>query len=709
MPTKDIKIDYLAVGDGQIATLTVSFSSVTNQTHLVVFSNTFNNATDAGKKIVVQDWTAVNGSNPAGAVLSTIVSVGAFAGGQQTLVLDTLAQQTVTSTSKLVEWGTDDTTAFLNFASANAGLSGVVLTIPAGRYCFARPGGGSRPVGENVKSLTINGSGSPVLSDFLGVGNGFFLGSVSNVLFNDNQAEALIQTVQAGVTVLPMVTVADATKYSANTWAWMTGFDEQGADGSPPNLYWHEFVFITSVDTVAGTVTIQTPLKNAYKSTWPKWVHGSVGSGAPTYDGGKFSQGGPATLYLLNQNWDAVHVYNNVGFRATPTVVNSVARDITFNNCPFESFGPNVSMQQNCTINNSTVPAQWELDKGVENFTLTNSTIRGFFGPQNSSPVNVVLDNVTIQSQMAGTTKNWTARNCTFPAGGAIGGPTATSVGESVNISNTSFAGQLVVGGVAEDDLTGVGGYSMANGIIMRSKVLGGTGSPPQWAVPGHYFVFGSRYKFESPPVLVRDIWDDGTTLYISTTLSGGFPSPVFPATTIKASTYPPSNFTFTNCTGCDDAVSLSAVGTGSPQFSKWKLNYPGNIGPSDPSHLVKIYGELVSVKVTVNAGYSAGTFSLDGPFVITKPGNVQVRWDPVFDLSVPGVRQINSDGTVSGTAGTDANLIPPNSGSIWFVDNQITPSMSGAAGAGSVTLEITADQGFKNFGVAPLQLRLHA
>jgi hypothetical protein len=348
MTTKDIKADYGAAGDGQRLSLTVSFSNGSH--NLTVFSNTFNGG-DVGKLIAVRDWIAVDGANPAGALLCTISSVGSFSAGSQTIVLDQAAQRSATSTSKFVEWGTDDIPKFTNFRNDFAGQTGVVLNIPAGRYCSGAHGG-TRGLGEAIKGLTINGNNC-ILGDMLGAATGYQYGSTSSVFYNDNTSEVLIQTVAAGATTLHCVTVADALKLTVGTYAWMSGYDTQGF-GFPPNPAFSEFVFITAVDTVAGTFTISSPLKFAYKSTWPKWVFGAAGSGPPGYTGGDISLGGPATLYIIRPEWDAVHVYNNVGLEATPTLANANGRDMTFNNCYAEGFAMNVSGQQNCRVDGLT-------------------------------------------------------------------------------------------------------------------------------------------------------------------------------------------------------------------------------------------------------------------------------------------------------------------------------------------------------------------
>lgn len=698
----DFVTTYGAIADGQLQTLTVSFTS--GLLSVDVFSNTFNSG-HVNKYIAVQDWIPTTGSNPMGAAPLKISAVGSFTAGKQTLTLaviagvgaSTAAANTVSSASKLVEWGSDNGPAIIAFNAANVGATGVVMTITAGRYCIAAGTGGSPFVGSSIgfglgiKGMTVNGTGSPTLSDFLGVGGGVVLNFSGQPLYNDNRAESRVQSVDAGATVLHMVTASDAAKYTASTWAWMTGFDVQGPPSTPPNFNFSQFVFITAVDTAGGTVTIQSPLTDSYKSYWPNWYPGVSDAPNPIpgsgTNAGHNSLGGPATLYMMNQLWDADHTWNGVNFRATPTVMNGSARRLTINNSIFEVFGPNTSMQQSFTASNITVSQNWELDKGTETISVSNSTIHGFI-VQNPSPFNVVLDTVTF-SGTTGTTKNWTMTNCSVPTG-MVFGPSATGLAHSLSVTNCTFAGQTGIQGVKESDLVGAG-YTLSNGVISRLRSAG-TGAPPQWAAPGEYFFLGSRYNYESRAIRVIDITDDGTSIHITTDLGGSAWPVLNTGTSPSAITSPPRITTFTGNTGCDDALSWSAV-TGS-LYTRWKKTYTGNLTYDPTLHTIKMSGRFVSAKITVTSGYTAGTLHLDGPLVLVKPTGATTAWNPVIDLTAVGTRLINNDGTVT-SFGTDSALAMPNGGNVGLLENQITPSTTGAVGSGTFTIEINADMAY--------------
>jgi hypothetical protein len=710
----NIKTDYGAVGDGQIATVNATFTSGSN--NLTVFFNIFV-ASDIGKYIAVQNWIVPTGANPAGVNGSaaatspnTIASISVpWNGTSMTIVLGgSAAVQSQVATSSKIEWGSDDTPAFAAFNAAQVGQSNITLVLPAGRYIMVTGGGGgSLAIGAGMAPdslLTVNGSGSPVLSDMLGGGAGPVLGFNGAPLYNDNTAESLVQTVSAGSTSITCITHSDAGKYTANTWAWLTGYDTQGF-GSPPNPQWAEFVFVTGVDASTGVVSFNAPLKNSYKSTWPAWVLGSPGTGAPNYTGGAFSLGGPATLYLLKSDaWNLNQIWNGVSFAATPTLMNCGIKNITINNANFETFSANCSFNLNFTVTGSTVPTLWELDKVTDTCVIQNCTLHGLFGPQSPSPYNVTIDTCNITNIWQGSSNHWIVTNCTMPVDPGMGSTAYGAITSFTGTTNT-YQSQTFQNLVQETSVTTTGAWSCSGGLMSRTKSAG-SGEPPQWCVPGSYFALSQRYSFINPVWKCLDVYESAGTLFIQTDQTGGFPSGVNGDSDIFAITAP-ALVNFSGCIGSDDALSLSNIGLHRYQ-TKWDLTYTGDIGSSDvnPAHLIKVSGTPIFVRITVISAYTGGLLKLD-PFVIAKPSNFEVSWLPVIDLTTTGVRTITPSG-VTGSTGSDSALAFPNSGSVWLVSNQITPFMTGVSGSGSVRIEIQTDMGFPT-GVVPLRFRLHS
>lgn len=684
MVTKNIKTDYGALGDGQIDTRTITIANGSKNLSATV--NTWASE-DVGKYIAFTNALNVG-------FRSTIAT---FTDAQHVVMADNFTGTSLSGVSKSVEWGTADDVAFANFNAAFVGQSGVILQVPAGRYpCLGiAPGVGSfLGPGFGIPDFTmvsIDGNGSGVLTDFQGTGS-FWLGGTRLAQAQNNTGSARVVTVMPGATSLTLVSAADNTKFSNNTWALMTGVDLQ-AFGGPSNQYYWEPVFITNIS--GATITIQSPLMYTYKTAWPLWAPG---------DASNLDEGGPATLYSLNTipGYNCVQEYIDMGFEQQGQT-NSLGKQITFTRGYEKGAGIYATLCPQWTATNHTfsTSTRIEWDKLNGDVVVTGGSLHGnaFQSPSG----NYVYSGVDC-GDFNGTPKNLVLLNCTVTD--ATFGPGSYGRSESIYAQNSTFTGLAVagnIGGVTEGDVTGVGAYSMSNGVIRRVKSAG-TGSPPQWANPGAYCFYGSRYTSEAIFRII-DIYEDGTSIYIQTDQAGGFPSLVPPATTLSISTHPCPNFTFVNCTGCETAIGWSGIPVKQPVGSGWKRTYSGNIGTTLP--VIPMIGKVVSVKFTVGTAYAAGSFNLDAPFLIQMSDRTAVQWSPVIDLTVSGVRTVTRAG-VAGGSGSDSGLALPGAADVWMVPNQITPKMSGASGGGDITLEITTFQ-FSTTAVAKNCFRFHS
>jgi hypothetical protein len=688
MPTKNIKTDYGAAGNAQLAQPNITFSlSTPNQ--ITVFSNLFTGA-DVGKRIAIEGIVPVdnNSGNTMGCLLGDITAVGTFSGGSQTVTFSGLSPSAagsvaVTNAAKYIEWGTDDTAAFNNFKNAFVGQSGVILTVPPGRYGFFGTAGNNMPF-RGLPDLVVNGdsSSNPVLAQGLTIGGGYHLGITLTCVNTDGSHEARTETVSAGAVTIVLKDYTLHSLFTPPCWGWMQGFDVQGF-GFPPSPMFSEFVRIIAkhVGTSPAdpsTLTIQTPLVNSYKSTWPLWY-----SGTP----------GPATIYVVAPEWDGVHVYNNIIISAFYTLVNCNGRSITFNGGSAESYGPNCSMNRDFTCDGFTLSALWELDKGTTNCTIKNATWRGIHC-QSQWATNLTLDGMHLTNFLNGTGNNCVIKNSTIDVEPIIG---VTSYGapSSISISNSYIPVQMTIlsGGNSEtlSDYTYIG-----SGVIRKLKDAG-DGGPPLWAIPGIYCWMKSRHFADSGKFLVTDVYTDATYTYVQTDLTG-IPGPILPTGgPITAVVAFPPNASFSNVTGSHQMVSLSA--NPSKRFGEyWLVTYTA----SEPSVGIPVWGKVVSIKVTVNAGYSAGTFKFDPFFIYVMNGDTRTdtQWAASFDLRVPGVRTITPSG-VAGSVGSDSiGTLPPNP---WFHPDQATVNFAGNVGSGSVTVEIITDQGWGAPVVAPI------
>lgn len=691
MTTKNIKIDYGAAGDGQVTTATLTISS--GSKNLSSSTNLWSSG-DVGKRIAIAGAGVTNDpANPLSTLLSTIST---FTDAQHVVIADN-AVTSLSGVSKLVEWGTNDSAAFTNFKNDFQGQTGVQLDIPAGRYCFAGTGIGVG-FGFGITGLTVIGSGSPILSDMLGAGNGWFLGGVVGAIKGDGtKVWGKTATVNAGATTIVLKTAADVLAFSANKWAVMTGLDLFGPGGFPPDPHFYEFVFVTAVHTGTtnsgggdpSTVTVQDPLRNTYKSTWPEWQPETLGV---------VYLGGPATLYALQPAWDCEQEYVGLVISCIPTLYNSIGRKITFTGGSSPVFGPNCSVCKDVFITNHDIAALWEVDKMTDNVTITGGTIRGQ-NIQSSCPNLTTMTGVTMPV-MSGTGKITIINNCTIgDVDNTVAfGPHSFGADTSVSASESSFTG-FAFGGVREVGVNkvgvpGFGDYSMSNGVISRVKTAG-NGIPPQWAIPGANCFWTGRYDAMASFRII-DITEDGTSIFVHTTWPGGFPTDFPGGNDLGIQVHPAPALTFINCTG-GDAASWSLATPGAPIYSYCNRTYTGNIGTAQTT--IPLSGTLVQAKFTVNTAYvGAGSPKLDwNPFAfVIRPDHSETHWTPSIDLKTVGTRTIRPGTSTTGIVGTDSGLDDP--GLIWLLNNQMSPScetdMSGGSVLPSITIEITTNQG---------------
>jgi hypothetical protein len=669
--TRNIKTDYGAHGDTQrtsgVVTSSTSSTSVTVPNGIFVVG-------DIGKKVAIGVPFY-----PFAGIYDTIAGVP----DSTHVTLTSNAGAAFSGTVQQIEWGTDDSAAFMAWNADFQGQRGVVLQIPDGRY-INTTGSGIGPF-FGIKGLQVTGiGGSPnyILSDMLNASGGWFLGGCVTGQYQDNAHHARTASVSAGASTIQFLTPSDTSKMTLGGWGLMTGDDVQDDNQAPTNQYLYEYCRIIGIDAVAGVITILNPLVNSYKSTWPYYG----------YHGGP-DNGGPATLYALEPGWDCDHEYDDLNLDQY-LQTNGIGRSIAFVRGSSTGFGIYPSRNVNWSATNFTqnnAGKESEIDKVSGTVTISGGTWGGI-KTQSPSPDTFTISGSATVANLNGTPKNMVVNNSTITA--ARFGPVAFGYTSSVVATSSSFGSITEIGGVKESDVFGVGAWTLSGGIFKRLKT-GGTGAPPQWGTPGGYCFLGGSYDW-SAIFQVTDIYEDGTYVYVKTTLNG---LPNIPnAGVYSIATHPCPALTFTGCTGCDDALSWSQVPAGAPLGSNWKLNYPGNISTTKP--LIRMAGKLTLARFTVSVGYSAGTFTLDGPSVFQLSNATLLIWAPSIDLTTPGVRTVTAAGAPA-LLGSDSGLDLPGDRKIWLISNQITPKMFGAVGAGSITLELITDQGIVYSSVA--------
>lgn len=708
MPFVNIKTDYGALGNGQDVTATFTIL-VGTPNRLTATSSPFVSG-DVGKVIGVQ------GAGVSGGILQTTIASFVDANNVN---LTAAASTFFTATSKRVVWGADDSAAFASFNTANAGLSGVTLTVPAGLYLI-----GSSfhyGFGNGVSQFIVSGTGAKI-TNFAIAGN-WFLGTsgpnngIHNVA-SPGQWQANTKTAFAGNNYVDLVDPTQTSVFTIGNWALMSGYDMQGTwtpggfgYGLPPNLFFFQYVLVSAIDSAPasptyGRVTFSAPLKNTYASTWPLWDKGSVN--------GPY-EGGPATLYWLSPNWNTDAEFDGLTYEAvnssgTGDQIGASGRKITINGGV--SLGNGVFPTQVQTFvgighdwSQIVDPQGLEIDKIIETCTFQNCTFYDV-KHQSSSPLNMTMDSCTVHT-MNGTPRKTTITNSTINtlgigalAYGRADGLTATGC----TISNIE---QRSVFQSTEASWSLIG-----NVITIPNTSFPDTANPTRWAAPGTYF----SYNVGGRIAKVLDVSQDPTNTYVSVTRVS--PSNFVAGTTHLVVHGCPS-LTLSGCTGCDDVVSFSQAPAGAPIYSYQTRTY--TILPNLSSNaLFLLWGKIKSITFDVQKAYTGTQLSLlfhlsfFENWPVYDATDTPFNYGPIVDLKVQATRTITPGGATVGAQPNDVGLSIP--AGTWFKGTSnngpsFSADISGESSAVYPRIVVTmqTDQGLITGAVAPLRMRLHA
>lgn len=337
----------------------------------------------------------------------------------------------------------DDSAGFISFNSWAVGTWQVAhpgllleLDIPSGKTCeFGGADANHNKIGQGLKSFQIVGYGA-TFGDFNGTGGGFVLGATGGVGFNGITSTVRLATVSAGATTIVLLDTSKCGLFNAGDAAAVTGVDQQGG-GDPPSPRFLDWIRVTSTATCAvdGKITF-TALRNdggagltfTYKSTWPFYNPGNAFNS---------DQGGPATLYRLNQEWDTKQAFYGLTFNQSAGQTNSLGRDITFQDVTWIGALCGIPSQNLIwrATNWTGTNCDTEADKMVTEVRMTNFTARQLKFQQ-ISPLTWSCDHCTIGPLgVAGTPGNSTITNSNFSDLG-LGSLVAGTSG-SMTISNT--------------------------------------------------------------------------------------------------------------------------------------------------------------------------------------------------------------------------------------------------------------------------------
>jgi hypothetical protein len=419
----------------------------------------------------------------------------------------------VTDFGAVADGTTDDSPAvdrWLAWAQAQ-GTAPVELYMPPGNYHFA----GDNDLTYGLYNVTISGYGAIV--DSLQIG--------TDLLHDDFDHSARIQTVSAGATSVDLVTPADASKFSVGQWVLVSGLELQGGAGGiggfPPNFQFFEYKQIVNIS--GSVVTFASPLANSYESTWPV---------VDSLQGGSFNVGGPATIYALGPTFDAQQTILGLEVTANPNhnngaVFMEAGLSLVLDGMKFDGLGPAPSVGQSVVIRNSYFGTSNEIDKVLSYLEYDNDTGQTLL-VQSAAPETLVINHSAF-NELVGTAQNTSIENSTI--GLVMAGPNFFGVGESLSIINSSIATAL------ESDLhINPSQVSFNNGTFSVATASPDAHSVYAWAVPGHeYFIAyydGNIHATDDSGHVttfkVLDVRQDATNIYVDTDLGATLPTPTF-------------------------------------------------------------------------------------------------------------------------------------------------------------------------------------
>jgi len=666
-------------GDKQTVTLTIStpppFSG-----NLTVFSNQFTSPGDVGKAIAIPGV-----GNGGGDYTGTIVSVGAFGGGQQVVVVTPTMGTQVTSVSKSITYGSDDAPAFKAFntwAQANQGANQVVLTVPNGSVCWVgtnqqitQPIGGLNFGGylfAGINNLIVEGTGATIDSVGGSAINWGALAQLEQGLTAPLGRSARIQSASIGATTVTLTAASFAagyiSRFTTGTPVMISGMDIQSGYnqnyGVPSNHQFFTYAVVTAVcnNTVGcpgtATITFDKPLTSTLLDTWPEYFAGGVG---------QLDQGGPATIYALHPFWNATVEYRGLTIsdsgQTYAKIRNATFRNVTWNspNGTVPSGGETFTIR-NSALNINASPG-WEVDKLITTLDIDGLTGNGVGGVmrrmdfQSSSVDNLILKNSNIGGAF-GTAKNSQITDTHFDlfrpgawTNGASTGPLVCTRCDVTDFQQTGGLSQNFAGST----------YTMSGGVITVANTdnVVANGPPHRIFVPGGN-VYLATAGFTSVGLLqTLAQTQDPTNVYTQTNQAGGFPgiagySPVWRV-------HPAPQFTCDACTGSPEVIGVNIQNGATALAPLGQFGYRSYAPTVNTSNAGTIagMGKIVSLTVDVMvAATGSGSLVLNptGQFhnnMMDQATWTVFDWFPTINLKQAGTRVITPSGvTCNGSPG---------------------------------------------------------
>lgn len=713
MPTVNLVDDFGGVGDGQRSTLVATISSGTGA--LSVVGGSFVSG-DVGKAIAI--W---NGSNYYFGAISAHSSADA-------VTISPNISFSLASASADILWGTDNTGAFTGasgwraYAQTQTDPEDIpVLEIPDGNYAYRSSSAANGALHYNVlNNVRISGlSGVAANCKLMQLNNGEMRFGTNVAIKPDRGLtdsggnSARLQTASAGAST---VTLVDPTTYGPRIVegraCLLAAFDMQGLNesffGYPPNSFFFEWNTILDYDSGTGVITLETPLTQAYKSTYPRWGDESTVLGS--------DQGGPFTIWVAPDGYNNTLTLENMTLDSPHNQCSAHIRNMICNNLVMNGPGLYPTQADIIEFNDCVYPQQLEVDKMTNQVTWNNCTINRLI-QQSASPNRMIVNGGTIDT--LDTSKYTEANNVTFTGNAKIT-VGLSSYGRTDRFVGNNCTGIATIqrGGATTDDLNGLADddasdfYEFSGGVMRFLKTendgAGGTGqaNPTRCLVPGTWVLFDDKYLDQ-----VTDVYEDGTYCYIQWRNTTDWP--FTPVVLLKV--HPCPDFTLNNCTGtAPELEDWNQAAPRIPIYSFSKREYTANGTGTTAKDKPLLIGRLSTAKYTVtNAASVTFQSSQFSNWTTYKSDYTTYSFGPTVACANAGLRTVTGGTTASGAQGSDSLPDLTSTGQIWFRGaSNSGPAFSANNSGAVITAEYQMDQGIPSpipTAVVPLRLRLRA
>jgi hypothetical protein len=773
----DLVANYGGVGDGQFYTSAVLTISVgTKNLHC---STPIWAAGDVGKNIRVGGaGQSTGGGTPAALVL--VSTIDTFTDSQNVILHDN-AISALSAASSYISWGTDNSGAITAFNSANAGASNITLTAPAGKFFITPTGGGGVTLGAGVRSMTFAGAGvgSTYLIGAVQFGGGGIqpfgdtsarvatvqIGASTATLLNVSDASRFSPPQWC---VLASVDLQGSASFPPNNVFWdyvqvtaingvsgLVTFDRAVANfhkstyplfdpglgvkaspGSPHNC-------------AAGgpaTLFILNPTWDIQATFQDFTFVGDPGQG--TNSNGRVIRflrcAGPdqGPVVSTNMQWSIdTSNFPAYGVEVDKMIDSMVVSNSTFSSIFMQSASPRSGIFTGNTIANlsgggvnivSSGNTFSNIGVGVGGFGVSNSWSSTSDSLATITPGGALIPDVTIYGLQNGIISyplgsgpvRWAVPGCRvfFTGGNPNEGNSfvVTDIGtdgNAVYASLTIGSGSAVLSSaIALWSLQDVGKPIRVNGagasaaplvttiagFTDSSHITLGAAAATALVASTQYVVWGSNLIYTRGPLI--NSWPN--LLKTGGGLLGLQGAPVN------------SGVTFSNCTGCPDAIDLSQAPANRPLYSYTKRTYNATswgTGVAGVQPTLNLWGAFTTININVTKAYTGAqstcilTALARGIQVQLMDGSM-VTWDIKINMKVAGLRTV-TPGNIVGLQSGDSI---PGKNYAWFPGTlapYLETDISGDATATwpTVTIEVISDQGFFPPVVMPLRTLMHA